>query len=61
MFGLSSGWCCTHSRAIWIQRIASNSMHESLILSSTNLSGIPSFHNLHAYKISIDLSYITMI
>jgi hypothetical protein len=36
-------------------------MHESLILSSTNLSGIPSFHNLHAYKSSIDLSYITMI
>jgi hypothetical protein len=30
MFGLSSGWYCTHNRAIWIQRIASNSMHESL-------------------------------
>lgn len=51
--GLSSGYCCTHNRLMWMHRITSDRVHdESPKNGSTSSKGLPSFHKLHAYNTS---------
>jgi len=50
MFGLSSGFCCTHNKPTWICRNTLDRVHESPTNSSINSIGLSSIHSFHAWK-----------
>jgi hypothetical protein len=49
MLGLSFGWHCTHNRPTWIERSASDKLHDSAIGSVISSEDLPSVYSLHAW------------